>query len=78
MDRINIKCLIDGFDVELQLDKKAMPGEAGPSFMISDKGCFKGYITRQQNGDFKWLGHPYYSEEDLSRISASIGRFASK
>jgi len=78
MDRINIKCRIGDGETELQLDKKSMPGEPGPCFMISDRGYFKGYITRQKNGDFKWLGHPYYSEEDLSRISASIGSYASK
>lgn len=69
MDRINIKCLIEGKEVELQFDKKAMPGEAGPCYMISEAGCFKGYIALQKNREFKQLGTSYYSDQDLQKIS---------
>jgi hypothetical protein len=68
MDRINIKCLIGGKDTELQLDKKAMPGEPGPCFMITADGCFKGYIAREKNGNYKALGTPYYSTGELRLI----------
>ena len=58
MDRINIKCPIEGQESDLQFDKKAMPGEAGPCFMISADGCFKGYISRQKNGSYQPIGPP--------------------
>lgn len=72
MDRINIKCLIDGQQVELQLDKKAMPGETGPCYMITAMGSFKGYISRQKNGSYKALGIPNFTFEDLQQISEQL------
>lgn len=72
MDRINIQCQIDGQPTELQLDKKAMPGETGPCFMITADGCFKGYISRQKNGTFKSIGPGYYSSRDLQMIADRI------
>lgn len=74
MDRINIKCTIEGQESELQLDKKAMPGEAGPCFMITASGCFKGYISRQKNGSYKSLGTAYYANEDLQLISDQLNK----
>ncbi|SDP47204.1 hypothetical protein SAMN05428975_1355 [Mucilaginibacter sp. OK268] len=68
MDRINIKCLIGGQEMELQLDRKAMPGETGPCFMITTDGCFKGYISRQKNGQYKSIGVAYYTTQDLQMI----------
>jgi hypothetical protein len=72
MDRINLKCLIADQEVELQLDKKAMPGEAGPCFMITEGGCFKGYISLQKNHVFKHLGAPYYTDQDLQSIGTQL------
>ena len=72
MDRINIKCPIEGQELELQFDKKAMPGEAGPCFMISADGCFKGYIARQKNGSYQPIGAPYYNARDLQLISEHL------
>lgn len=75
MDRINIKCLIDGREIELQLDKKSMPGEAGPCFMISEAGYFKGYIALKHNA-CKAIGASYYTESDLQVISESLRTIA--
>jgi hypothetical protein len=72
MDRINIKCPIDGQESDLQLDKKAMPGEAGPCFMITAGGCFKGYISRQKNGSYQPIGTPYYTAQDLQVIGEHL------
>ena len=72
MDRINIKCPIAGEESELQLDKKAMPGEAGPCFMITAGGCFKGYISRQKNGNYQPIGTPYYTADDLQVIGEHL------
>jgi len=72
MDRINFKCPIEGQDVDLQFDKKAMPGETGPCFMISADGCFKGYIARQKNGGYQPIGTPYYTTEDLEIIGEHL------
>jgi hypothetical protein len=72
MDRFNIQCLVGGKDTNLQLDKKAMPGESGPCFMITADGCFKGYISRERNGTYKSLGTPYYSEGDLKLITQCL------
>jgi len=74
MDRINIKCPIEGKESELQLDKKTMPGEAGPCFMITANGCFKGYISRLKNGSYKSLGTSYYSAEDLQLIGEHLSK----
>lgn len=72
MDRINLKCSIAGRAAELQLDKKAMPGEKGPCFMITEAGCFKGYISRQKNSTFQHLGTSYYTDFDLCTISMEL------
>ncbi len=72
MDRINITCSIEGQELDLQLDKKAMPGEAGPCFMISAGGCFKGYISRQKNGSYQPIGVPYYTAQDLQVIGEHL------
>ncbi|OKS88133.1 hypothetical protein [Mucilaginibacter polytrichastri] len=74
MDRIIIKCAIQGLESELQLDKKAMPGEAGPCFMITTSGSFKGYIARQKNGSYKSLGTSYYTSEDLQIITVQLSK----
>jgi hypothetical protein len=72
MDRINLKCKVEGQETELQFDKKAMPGEAGPCFMITANGSFKGYISREKNGTYKSLGALYYSTEDLLLIGIQL------
>lgn len=72
MDRINFKCLIGGQEVELQLDKKAMPGETRPCFMITEGGCFKGYIALQKNDMITQIGVSYYSDQDLQLISLHL------
>jgi len=66
--------LIAGKEVEVQLDKKAMPGELGPCFMLTESGCFKGYISRQKNYNYKFLGMPYYTNEDLELIIEQLGK----
>ena len=76
MDRINIKCTIEGQESDLQLDKKAMPGEPGPCFMITANGCFKGYISREKNGSYKSLGTSYYTKEDLQLIADQLCKTA--
>jgi len=74
MDRLNITCDISGQEIELQFDKKAMPGEPGPCFMISEGGCFKGYISRKRNGEYESIGYPYYTDDDLRVISDQLRR----
>jgi hypothetical protein len=74
MDRINIQCLVSGQDTSLQLDKKSMPGGAGPCFMITANGCFQGYISRQKNGCYKFSGTPYYSSQDLLLIWEQLSK----
>ena len=68
MERINLKCRIAGQEVELQLDKKSMPGEAGLCFMITEGGCFKGYISQQKNRTYQHLGVSYYTDQELQII----------
>lgn len=76
MDRINIKCTIEGLESDLQFDKKAMPGETGPCFMITADGCFKGYIAKQKNGSYRPIGTPYYAEPDLQVIGEQLKRWS--
>ncbi len=64
--------MIGGQEVELQLDKKAMPGETGPCFMITEGGCFKGYIALQKNHMITQIGVSYYSDQDLQFISLHL------
>ncbi|WP_345211782.1 hypothetical protein [Mucilaginibacter gynuensis] len=86
MDRIKLQCLLSGVDTSLQFDKKSMPGEAGPCYMITANGSFKGYISRRENGSYQSLGTAYYANEDLEFICAhlveslagSLGRNPSK
>jgi hypothetical protein len=78
MDRIIIKCPIEGLESELQLDKKAMPGEAGPCFMITANGSFKGYISSQKNGTCKPLGALYYTDADFQIISEKLSKISSR
>jgi hypothetical protein len=77
MERINITLLLDGKQTELQLDKKTMPGETGPCFMITASGCFKGYIS-QKNGSYKSLGVAYYSQEELQNIGEQLCKAVQK
>ncbi len=71
MDRINLKCLIGGQETELQLDKKAMPGETGQCYMISEAGYFKGYISFKNNV-LKAIGASYFTDNDFQSISESL------
>ncbi len=64
--------MIGGREVELQLDKKAMPGETSPCFMITEGGCFKGYISLQKNHIIKQIGVSYYSDQDIQLISSHL------
>ena len=68
--------MIEGQESELQLDKKTMPGEPGPCFMITANGSFKGYISRQKNGSYKSLGTAYYATEDLQLITDQLTKSA--
>lgn len=70
--------MIAGREVDLQLDKKAMPGEAGPCYMITEGGCFKGYIAKQKRGILKQLGFSYYSQEDLQAINTCLDIYGVK
>lgn len=72
MDRIKIKWPIAGQELDLQLDKKAMPGEAGPCYMITAGGCFKGYISRQKNGSYRSIGSPYFTLQELQIITDQV------
>lgn len=72
MDRIHIRCQIQGQLTELQLDKKTMPGETGPCFMITIDGCFKGYISRQKDGGLRPIGAEYFTTQELYIITQQI------
>jgi hypothetical protein len=73
-DRIHIKCFLAGKEVELQLDKKAMPGETGLCFMITEGGCFKGYISQIKNGSYRSIGSGYFNEDELRIIGHEISK----
>ncbi|MFD0764481.1 hypothetical protein ACFQZI_06430 [Mucilaginibacter lutimaris] len=75
MDRFTIKCLIGDQEMELQLDKKAMPGENGPCFMITSEGSFKGYISRKKNGGYQQIGDTYYTAKDLQAIGEHLRQY---
>jgi len=66
--------LIAGLEAELQFDKKAMPGEAGPCFMITEGGCFKGYISRKRDGVYQPIGALYYTDTDFKLIGEVLGQ----
>ncbi len=76
MDRIKIDCVISSQPAELQLDKKALPDEPGPTFMLLVNGCFNGYITKQKDGLYKALGGVSLSEKELLVISQQINKLA--
>ena len=55
MERFTITCQIAGKQEEIQFDVKKMPGEPGPSYMVSIDGMFRGYITKNRTGCFVQL-----------------------
>ncbi|TWR26768.1 hypothetical protein FPZ42_06950 [Mucilaginibacter achroorhodeus] len=76
MERITIKCRLSGeqAETELQLDRKAMPGEPGPSFMVTSEGYFKGYITRQSNRVYYAIGDTHFTAQDLTIIGEHLNK----
>ena len=68
--------MIAGQVTELQLDEKAMPGESGPCFMISQDGCFKGYLARRKDGSLQAIGTAHYSLVDLQVIGEHLNNNA--
>lgn len=72
MDRFKLKCTISARLVELQFDIKKMPGEKGPSYMVSIDGMFSGYITKDSSGKFKQVMNSNFTEEDLLMINQQL------
>ncbi|RCH56867.1 hypothetical protein DJ568_03155 [Mucilaginibacter hurinus] len=72
MDRLNLTCLLSGVSTKLQLDHKKMPGEAGPCFMVTENGSFKGYISKGPDGKYRSLGTSYFTTEELGTITDHI------
>lgn len=69
MERFKINCEISNKPVELQFDIKKMPGEAGPCYMVSIDGLFKGYIKKEKSGVFGKLMNSNFAEEDMVIIN---------
>ncbi len=72
MDRLKIECEILSVNTEIQLDRKSLPDEPGPTFMLSVNGCFNGYLTKQKNGSYRPVGDFNLSEKDVQNISDQI------
>ncbi|OOQ60409.1 hypothetical protein [Mucilaginibacter pedocola] len=49
-----------------------MPGETGLCYIISDNGCFKGYIARRKNGTYRHMGNGYYTDQALATIALHL------
>ncbi|QXV66827.1 hypothetical protein INP83_07010 [Mucilaginibacter sp. 21P] len=52
MDRFKLSGEIAGKGVEMQFDLKKMPGEKGPTYMVSIDGLFRGYVTKGISGSY--------------------------
>ena len=72
MERFKIKCAIAGKHVELQFDRKKMPGKAGPCYMVTIDGLFKGYITKEKGGTFGPLMNTHFDEEEMVAINDQL------
>jgi hypothetical protein len=69
MERFKINCEISDKPVEIQFDMKKMPGEAGPCYMVSIDGLFRGYIKREKSGTFVQMINTNFVEEDMLIIN---------
>jgi len=77
MERFKIKCELSHQPVELRYDIKKIPGEAGPRYMVSVDGLFRGYIKREKIGSFGQLMSSDFTEDDMLVISNELRRLIS-
>lgn len=69
MERFKRNGKIAGTEVEMQFDLKKMPGEKGPSFMVSIDGLFRGYVTKTATGSFVKMFNSDVPDECLQIIN---------
>ena len=74
MERFKIKCEISHKQVELQFDIKKMPSEAGPCYMVSVDGLFKGYIKKEKSGRFGQLMNSDFGDNEILVINEQLKR----
>lgn len=69
MERFKLNGKIAATEVEMQFDLKKMPGEKGPSFMVSIDGLFRGYVTKTATGSFVTMFNSDVPDECLQIIN---------
>lgn len=76
MERFKINCEISKKPVEIQFDIKKMPGEAGPCYMVSIDGLFKGYIKKEKTGTFDQLTKSDFADDDMLIINKELKKLS--
>lgn len=74
MERFTIKCEIFNKPAEVQLDVKKIPGEPGPTYMVSVEGMFRGYITKERSGRYKQLMNAVFTDVDMTIINNELAK----
>ncbi|WP_342647357.1 hypothetical protein [Mucilaginibacter sp. CSA2-8R] len=72
MDRWKTISEVSGQKMEMQFDLKKMPGEPGPSYMVSIDGMFRGYIKKNGSGTFSPLLGADLSDDELKLINTEL------
>lgn len=75
-ERFKINCEIANKLVELQFDLKKIPGEKGPCFMVTVDGMFKGYVTKENSGDYGQLMNSNFADAELFIINEELRKIS--
>lgn len=69
MERFDLIVTLAENEIEIQFDHKKLPGERGPSYMLSVGGVFKGYITKDRTGQFVKLINANLTAEEMKNLN---------
>lgn len=74
MERFTIKCAVFNQPAEIQFDEKKIPGEPGPTYMVSVDGMFRGYIAKERSGRYKQLMNAVFTDVDMTLINSELAK----
>jgi hypothetical protein len=75
MERFKLNIQMAENEVEIQFDLKKLPGESGPSYMITVAGTFQGYITKNRAGQFVKLTNMDFKADEMITLNMQLHNF---
>lgn len=75
MERFKLNGWLAEKEVEIQFDLKKLPGETGPSYMITVAGTFKGYTTKNRSGEFVKLTNAHFTTDEMTTLNEQLHNF---